>query len=272
MIRFPGVGDVHHRGRERVIGMQRARRLASVAVVASLAVAGLSACRSEPSVAAYVGDAKITESRVQGIWDEAREAFAAAPAPSADPAADPAQAAAPASLAITRADVVRTLLSVNVLTEVAKRESLTLPADLSVPDYAAALRVPENTEYVRLFAEADTYIKLLRQKAQNAPAATDADLREVFDVLSTEGQVPPGTSFEAFKTALPEQNKVLVQSAAAVRNEINEVTGGMGIRINPRYQPLGIPVLEFQLENGNLRPLVVAKLGATSSSPVTDLS
>ena len=267
MIRFPGVGDVRHRGRERVIGMQRARRLASVAVVASLAVAGLSACRSEPSVAAYVGDAKITETRVQDIWDEAREAFADAPAPAADPAAQ----AAPATLSISRTDVVRTLLSVNVLAEVAKRESLTLPADLSVPDYAAALRVPENTEYVRLFAEADTYVKLLRQKAQNAPAASDADLREVYDVLAAEKQVPEGTTFENFKTALPEQNKVLVQSAAAVRNEIKEVTGSMGIRINPRYQPLAIPVLEFQTQSGALRPLVVAPLGASSTSPVLDL-
>ena len=271
MIRFPGVGDVHHRGRERVIGMQRARRLASVAVVASLAVAGLSACRSEPSVAAYVGDAKITETRVQDVWDEAREAFADAPAPAADPAADPAAQAAPATLSISRTDVVRTLLSVNVLAEVAKRESLTLPADLSVPDYAAALRVPENTEYVRLFAEADTYVKLLRQKAQNAPAASDADLREVYDVLAAEKQVPEGTTFENFKTALPEQNKVLVQSAAAVRNEINEVTGSMGIRINPRYQPLAIPVLEFQTQSGALRPLVVAKLGSSATSPVLDL-
>ncbi len=268
MIRFPGVGDVGHTGRERVIGMQRARRLASVAVVASLAVAGLSACRSEPSVAAYVGDSKITESRVQGIWDEAREAFASAPAPAP---ADGAQAA-PATLSITRSDVVRTLLSVDVLAEVAKRENVTLPADLSVPDYATALRVPENTEYVRLFAEADTYVKLLRQKAQDAPAASDADLREVYDVLAENQQVPPGTTFEAFKTALPEQNKVLVQSAAAVRNDINEVTGGMGIRVNPRYQPIGIPVLEFQTQNGELRPLVVAKLGAGSTAPVTDLS
>ena len=135
MIRLPGVGGVGRGGRERVIGMQRARRLASVAVVASLAVAGLSACRSEPSVAAYAGGAKITEERVQDVWDDAREAFAAAPAPAAD-----AAQAAPATLSVTRADVVRILLSVKVLAEVAKRESLSLPADLSVPDYAAALR------------------------------------------------------------------------------------------------------------------------------------
>ena len=37
MIRFPGVGAVGHGGRERVMPMQRVRRLASVAVVATLA-------------------------------------------------------------------------------------------------------------------------------------------------------------------------------------------------------------------------------------------
>jgi hypothetical protein len=249
--------------------MQRARRLASVAVAATLAVAGLSACRSEPSVAAYVGSQdRITESRVQQIWDDARRSVSSAP-----PAAEGAPAGAPAgTLPITRTDVVRTLLSVDVLREVAKRENVTLPGDLSLPEYASALRLPPEAEYVRLFAESDTLLKLLRQNAQNAPAPTDDDLRQVFDVLVENQQVAPGSTFEQFKTALPPQNMQLVQSAAAVRNEITEVAGPMRIKVNPRYQPLGIPVLEFQTQNGELRPLVVAPLGANNASaPVTDL-
>lgn len=247
--------------------MQRARRLVSVAVVASLAVAGLSACRSEPSVAAYVGGGKVTESRVQEVWDEAREALT-----DAGPQAG-AESASPAALPITRSDVVRALVSVDVLTEVAKKENVTLPADPALADYASALRLPESTEYVRLYARSDSLIKALRQNAQNAPAPTDADLREVFDVLVANEQIAPGSTFAEFKTALPAQNMQLVQSAAAVRNEINEVTGPLRIRVNPRYQPLGIPVLEFQTQAGELRPLVVAPLGAEGAdSPVTDVA
>jgi hypothetical protein len=247
--------------------MQRARRLASVAVVASLAVAGLSACRSEPSVAAYVGGGKVTESRVQEVWDEARKALN-----DAGPQAG-AESASPAALAITRSDVVRALVSVDVLTEVAKKENVTLPADLALADYASALRLPESAEYVRLYARSDSLIKALRQNAQNAPAPTDADLREVFDVLVANEQIAPGSTFAEFKAALPAQNMQLVQSAAAVRKEINEVTGPLRIRVNPRYQPLGIPVLEFQTQAGELRPLVVAPLGAEGAdSPVTDVA
>ena len=248
--------------------MQRARRPIAVAVVASLAVAGLSACRSEPSVAAYVGGGKVTESRVQQVWDEARAAAAA------DLAARPATGSAePAALPITRSDVVRALISVDVLTEVVKRENVPAPAAPPLAEYASALRLPERTEYVRLYARSDSLIKALRQAAQNAPAPTDADLRGVFDVLVANEQIPPGSTFAEFKKALPAQNMQLVQSAAAVRKEIDEVTGPLRIKVNPRYQPLGIPVLEIQTQKGELRPLVVAALGAEGAdSPVTDVA
>lgn len=249
--------------------MQRARRLVSIAVVASLAVGGLSACRSEPSVAAYLGPTgRITEKRVQAVWDNA---FAA----TRDQAAGQPQAsAAPAALPITRGDIVRTLVSSDVLAEVAKRESVTLPADLPLGDYATQLRLPQDAEYVRLYAESDALIRALRTKVQaTAPDPTDADLRLVYDVLVSALELPAGTTFEQFKAQLPAENLQLVKTATAVRNEVAEVTDTMKITVNPRYQPLGIPVLEFQTQNGALRPLVVVPLGASGSSdPVTDVS
>ncbi|GIF19304.1 hypothetical protein BJ973_006349 [Actinoplanes tereljensis] len=242
--------------------MQRARRLASVAVVASLAVAGLSACRSAPSVAAYLGDVRITESRVQDVWDEAQDAVveAAGPAP-----------AAPVTMPITRTDVVRTLVSSDVLAKVAKQQSVSLPADLSYDEYATSLHVPATTEFVKLYAQADTYVRLLREGVKNPPASTDADLREVYDVLSENGQVE-GYSFDQFKQSLPDSNKQLVQTATAVRQEIAEITAPMNITVNPRYQPLGIPVLQFQTQNGAVRPLVSVPLGADESVPVSAVS
>lgn len=241
--------------------MTRARRLSSVAVVASLAVVGLSACRSEPSVAAYVGDTRIAESRVQDVWDEAHDAFAE----------QAKKAGQPVAMPITRADVVRTLVSVDVLDDVAKKASLTLPADLSLADYSNQLRLPETVEFVRLYATADTTVKLLRQRATNAPAPTDDDLREVYDTLLANQGIEPGTPFETFKSSLQAENRQLVQTSAAVRKDIEEVAGTMRIKVNPRYQPLSIPVLEFQTQNGELRPLVSAPLGATAEdSPVID--
>ena len=53
--------------------MQRARRLASVAVVATLAVSGLAACRSQPDVAVYFGDTSaITVAEVQRIYNDVK--------------------------------------------------------------------------------------------------------------------------------------------------------------------------------------------------------
>jgi hypothetical protein len=250
------------------MNMTRARRLVSVAVAASLAVTGLSACRSEPSVAAYVGDDKrITESQVEKLWDEVQDAAptGAAPAGAAEAAGQPAP------VSVTRADIVRTLVSVDVLTEVAKAQSVGLPSDLSLPDYANQLKLPETVEYVRLYATSDTLVRLLRAKAQNGPAPSDDDLKEVYDVLVANQGIDPGTSFDTFKTSLPAENKQLVQSSAAVRDQIEETTGKLDITVNPRYQPLSISVLEFQTQNGALRPLVVAPLGdADETSPVID--
>jgi hypothetical protein len=249
--------------------MQRARRLASIVVVASLTAGGLSACRSEPSVAAYLGDSgRITEERVQAVWDNA---FAAV---RDQAAAQPEASAAPAKLSITRGDVVRTLVSSDVLAEVAKRESVTLPAELPLGDYATQLRLPQEAEYVRLYAESDALLRELRTKAQaGAPEPTDADLREVYDVLVSAKEIPADTTFEQFKTQLPAENRQLVKTATAVRNEVAEVTDTMKITVNPRYQPLGIPVLEFQTQDGALRPLVVVPLGAAGDNdPVTDIS
>ncbi|MBM2619311.1 hypothetical protein JIG36_27545 [Actinoplanes sp. LDG1-06] len=244
--------------------MQRARRLVSIVVVASLATAGLTACRSEPSVAAYVGDsAKVTEARVQDVWDNAEEALTAATAD---------QPEAPA-MSITRADIVRTLVGHDVLTGVARREGVTLPAELALGDYATQLRLPQSAEYVRLYAEFDGLLRALRTKVQSsAPDATDDDLREVYDVLLSSGEIPAGTTFDQFKQQLPAENLALVKTAAAVRKEVAELTDTMEITVNPRYQPLNIPVLEFQTQSGQLSPLVVVPLGEGADSPVTDVS
>ena len=172
---------------------------------------------------------------------------------------------------ISRTDVVRTVLSAQVLELVAKQQNLTLPADMPLSEIAASLHIPENTEYVRLVAQTDAYVSSLREGMKNAPPATDADLREVFDVLVSGGEVNAAGSFDEFKSSLPEQNKQLVQTAAAVRKEINEVTDKMDIKVNPKYQPVGVPVLQFQTNEGQVRPLISAQLGPNDSAPVPDL-
>ncbi len=70
----------------------RARRLIAVASVA-VGLVALSGCRSEPGVAAYVGDHRITEDAVTEIIDDVR-AKNPAPTEPAGPAEMPAEAGA----------------------------------------------------------------------------------------------------------------------------------------------------------------------------------
>jgi hypothetical protein len=237
--------------------MRRARRLLSVAVVASLAVTGLSACRSAPSVAAYIGADKITESRVTDMYNEVYDAVTAATPPK------PGEQVA---MPITRNDVARVLVSSQVLPEVAKKQNVTLPADLPIDNYSTALHIPAGTEFVKLFAQSDAYVSLLKQKVTSAPALNDADLRAVYDALLKTGQLTSDTSFEQFKSALPQENTQAVQAAAAVRDQITQVAGAMNLTINPRYEPMGIPVLLVQTQEGGVTSLLDAPLGSGESS------
>ncbi|MEV4344389.1 hypothetical protein AB0J83_07925 [Actinoplanes sp. NPDC049596] len=230
-------------------------------VVASLTAAGLSACRSEPSVAAYVGDSgRVTEKRVQQVWDDAQAALT--------------EAGAKGGVPISRGDIVKTLVSADVMTEVAKRENVALPANLPLGDYATQLKLPESAEYVRLYAESDALIRLLRERAGSSTAKpTDEDLKSVYDKLAAAGEVDPAMSFDQFKTQLPADNQQLVSTSAAVRDEVASAAGELRIKVNPRYQPLQISVLDFQTQNGELRPLVTVPLGtADAGAPVLDVS
>src|SRR6185436_8473030 len=133
--RGPGVTD--HIDREKVMTMQRSRRLASMAVVACLAVAGLSACRSESSVAAYIGDTRTTEKRVQAVWDDARAALGG------DAAVMP----------ISRTDVVNVLVGADLMKRVAARHNAEVPPNLPFDEFATRLRLPAKAEYVQLYTQ-----------------------------------------------------------------------------------------------------------------------
>jgi hypothetical protein len=242
------------------MNMHRARRLASVAVVASLAVTGLSACRSQPTVAAYVGDQRITEDQVQSIWDNAK----AAPA-----ATDANGQAAPFSL--QRADIVQVLASLPVLDTIAKADGVTAPS----PDAAQASQMtllPPTTAYTKAFAQQQALLTALLQKNQNAPAAPDADVQQVYNNLITIGQAPPG-DFAAFKSSLSPQQGMLINASAAVGKEISREAGPLNVRVNPRYGTVSVPLIPAQSQTGEVVSLISAPLNpSVSPAPVVDQS
>jgi hypothetical protein len=269
MTRHPGVGRAGRKGRERVMRMQRARRLASVAVITTLAVTGLSACRSAPDVAVYFGSvSEISVAEVQRVFNDAKSKLTAA---QGDPAAragssEPAQAP---SVPITGPDVVSALVSRDVATRVAQQRNVSLPADLPLDEVAQSVGLPPDSEYVRIYAESRILFNLLLQGAQPAQAG-DAELREVFEVFEATGAMQPGLTFEQFKGSVSPQAIETLGRATTVRKDVEAQLDQLNVRVNPRYEPAAIAIYSEPGPDNKPLSLVSVPLADADTSPVTD--
>lgn len=241
--------------------MQRARRLASAVVVASLGVAGLSGCQTAPSVAAYLGPlGTVTESRVQAVWDDAHDALAQ-------------QAKGkPVTVPVTRTQIVQTLVLDKVFDQVAAAHGLTANTD-QIDQIASGLKVPASTQFVQLFAHWNSLYAQLQAAAQNAPEPSDADLKAVFDALHSNGVISADETFEQFKASLSSgdnSNDQLLRSATATRDEITQVVRPLHIKVNPRYQPLSLSLLTINTQSGAQKDLISVPLGTNDAPAPVD--
>lgn len=245
--------------------MQRARRLASAAVVATLAVSGLSACRSAPDVAVYFGSAQeITVAEVQRIFNDAKSKLSTAQAAAPDPSGAP-----PAAVPLTGTDVVSTLVSHDVAMRVARQRSVTLPAELPLAEVAQSIGLPADAEYVKLYAESRLLFNLLLQKA--TPATTgDAELQKVFEVFQATGAMQPGLTFEQFKGSVSPQAIETLGRAETVKTDVQAQLDQLKVRVNPRYEPAEVAVYSEPGPDQKPLNLVAVPLADTDSSPVID--
>ena len=250
--------------------MQRARRLASVAVVAAVAVTGLSACRSQPDVAAYLAAGNISEGRVQQLYTDARDQQAAAAAAAAkSPTPAPTDPAAPSKLTLDT--VLDTLISHQVLMTLAQRHNVQIPSPLPLAEYAKLLDLPENSEYVKLYVEVDGLQYALNQGGQGGPL-TDSDLSDILNRAKAERLADPAETPQQFGAGLTDANKKVLGTAVALRNEVRDEVNQQHLRLNPRYQPFDIPVFTQRSEAGAAQVLVAQPVGNSKASvPVTDV-
>jgi hypothetical protein len=239
--------------------MQRARRLASVVAVAALAVIGLAACRSEPTVAAYVGQDRITEDRVSGVLDEAKQnKITVAQGQQAPPE-------------IKRQDVVDTLVGLDVMRQIAKQRGLT-PTPLDSAQVAGAVGLNAGTEYVALYTE---YRGLLNAAGAGGKAAqpTEADLRDVYNRLTAGGAIPSGASFEQFASSISEKDQQVLAQNIGLRNDLQPEIAKLNTVVNPKYTVPELPLVSAQGPNGQALPLVVLPFAKSTGSPtVVDAS
>lgn len=251
--------------------MLRARRLASVAVAAALTVGGLSACRSEPDVAAYLGSAgKISLDQVDAIYDDARDKLAAQQAQAGAQGA-PDTALAPLEVPISGPDIVGAMITREVVSRAARAANVTLPPQLPLAEAGQAIGLPADTQYVRLYAESRL---LLNQLLQNAPASNppDADVRRVFEIFEATGAMRPGLGYEEFRGSVSPEALQTLGRAIAVKQQVQAEADKLDLRINPRYGTVEIPVYTETGPDEKPLNLVSVSLADDDAAPVVDAS
>lgn len=256
------------------------RRLAPVALLALVGGLALAGCQSTPpSIAARVGDFSITNEQVDHIVDQIDDGVAQArrkqaadqAAAQAEPGATPAPTEEVEGLAKEQiGDVRATVVQLAVFDELAKRivadKGLTMPT----PDYATSatqLGLSVDNPYVKLAVDADAYRTLLLSKAE-ALAPTEEDLQAAYrNVVASGGQYPGYDELKPQLLALPELGQGL-----GLKKELVAAMARYGVVVNPRYQPLSMPLAAVTAGQSQI-VLVSASLGGSLDSPaVRDLA
>jgi hypothetical protein len=193
--------------------MHRLRRGALVAAVTVLGALALSGCRSQPSVAIYVGDTAYSQKRVERMAAELQKL------PN-----------------YTKADTRRLVAQWIVQRDVAKRmltvRHIALPA--AQPDEVAKQAgLPANSELVRLYSEYQAFNGAIQQRATPAEP-TEADFTDLYKRAKAAG-IAAGQSEAQFRQGLGDQNLQLFETNLGIRNIYQDGIKRANVTVNPRY-------------------------------------
>ncbi|WP_025617998.1 hypothetical protein [Salinispora cortesiana] len=231
----------------------RARRLvAAVSLVVGLVA--LTGCRTEPGVAAYVGDQQITENTVDSLLDELRDSSAATEAP---------ELGGLAPQPPSRSEVVSALVLGTVCDQVSADRGYQPQGRTEPVALAGQLGLPPESEYVRQLAALYTCLSGLPIGDSVAP--TEQELADVIAAGRTAGVIPPDTPDAVVAGQLDGPQ---LRNGLASRRALAEAAGEYDVTVNPRYRPLEFPVLNFSQDVAAVSVL----LGEPGSDAVTDVS
>ena len=197
----------------------RARRLSAAAVLAVIGVLVLGACaRSNPSVAAYVGNTAYTKSEVDRAFD-----------------------ALPKEQTKQNPRALRQfIVSMMVLSEVAERNAsaagkpLAKPTPDQLQQVAGRVGLPADSAFVRLQARYQVAVQYLESEAKSTEP-DDTLRREIFDSLRAKGVIPDGTTFEQVRAAIDSSE---LRHLVGVRSLVGDLANRYRVRVNPEYAPL----------------------------------
>lgn len=255
--------------------MLRARRLASTAVVAVLAVPLLAACgRQSPDVAAYIGGGTITEDRIESILGEVRADLTTAQEQARQNARANGASEAPATpvtMPVKRQDVLNTLLTLDVLQRSAKAHNVQAGTTPSVDQVAQARNLDPAWEYTKLYTQ--TYqLRSALQSTYKPAELTDADLHDVWARMSA-GQATD-QPYDQFAANLGAEDRTLLATYKTMLSELGTIVGEQDLKLNPRYGNQQIVLLSAQSQSGQDIPLLTFAFtgGGDDEAYVTDVS
>jgi hypothetical protein len=222
--------------------MQRARRLALVAVLPILGVLALTGCRSEPGVAAYVGAKKYTIEQVDALAREVEGRVR------------------------DFGNVRQTVLSWLIIRETGwaelQRRNLN-PAAGDPTGPQIDLQLPAGSPLAQLAADQAVVVSQLLKTVTPAEP-TEADQRAVYGLLDAGGRALP--PFEEVRQYLTKES---IGAQLALRSELSGLLKAANVQVNPRYAPLVFPI---GVQIGQVPGSVLLPRTPGSMSPVTGAS
>ena len=236
---------------ERLSTMHRAR-FGFVIVLAIAGLVGLSGCQNDPNQAVRISDVTVTDAQIEAI----AQRFAA------DLAAHNPQFKDPVG------QVRQSVAELTVFNELARRYASEKGIELPTPDYeatAAQYGAPADDPFVRLNAETSAYLTALRDHA-TPREPTESDVQDVYrrykELAGADAQ-----PYDVVKQALKDVPEYPL--ALGLRSDLLAALDRYGLSVNPRYQPLNIPLLA--VSQGQL-VLVDLPMGDQGTGAVRDVS
>lgn len=219
--------------------MTARRRLAAVAV-GVLALLPLTGCRVEPGAAAFVGDVRIADQRVDEIVSSVDDRV-------------PAE-----QRGAFRQEVVSMLVLTEAGTRYAQAQKLQLP-EAQPATVAERLQLPADGAYTQIFARYVSVMTALEGRAERA-APSEADQREALSHATINGQ-PVNDRFEDVRQYFTEQ---AMGAAVGSRNLLTELIRDADVEVSPRYAPV---VHKVRVNIGNAESWLAVPIGEAAANP-----
>lgn len=228
--------------RERVAAMQHARRVASIAATLLVGVLVLTGCRSDPKVAAYVGDTTFTRAQVDRVFDSLpREAVGENPA-----------------------NVRQYIVSMMVVRAVAEQHAESLGKQVPEGATNPSSGMDPESAFAKLQGRYNGAVQLLQSEAK--PAEPTEELRRnLFQQLEQAGRLQPGAKFEQVAPVIDSQE---LRSVVAVRDLLGELARRYDVVVNPAYAPLELHASSVPIANGQATVDVTIPVSVEGASPI----